>query len=130
HQSENQADLVALGVEERAYAQRRNHQSQCLREGDGAVLRWRKPEALGKIARIAAKISTDTPSWERSQEYGIGAGLPQRLQIRLPRQQTSNLFVTFAEQTGSFHVFLCESFPKPFPFSIATKKDGANRWAT
>ena len=44
-----------MGVEQRTHSERGDHQSECLRKCDGAVLGWGQAEAIGEIGQDGAE---------------------------------------------------------------------------
>ena len=58
-EAEHEADLVAFGIEQRADAERGDHEAERLRKGDGAVLRGREMKALREIGQDGAEHGGD-----------------------------------------------------------------------
>ena len=69
-QAENEADLVALVVEQRADAERGDHEAQRLREGDGAVLRRGEMKAVGEVGQDGAQHGGDHSVDEDGEDGG------------------------------------------------------------
>ena len=69
-QAKNEADFVALGIEQRPDAKRGDHQPQRLRKCDGAVLRGSQVETIGKFGQNGAQHGGDHSIDEDGQDGG------------------------------------------------------------
>lgn len=87
-QAENEPDLVAFVIEQRAHALRGDEEAERLREGDTSILSRGEPEAIRQCGQVGSQYGGDHPVDEDGEDRGedqYASGFP------------FNMFVTNAQ---------------------------------